>query len=54
MAGPHKITVTVVVSGARVGVTVNPNQKVEHLIKKALEEGENPAPAGERVDAALR
>ncbi|HEY4779210.1 MAG TPA: putative metal-binding protein [Solirubrobacterales bacterium] len=44
MAGGHKITVTVVVSGARVGVTVNPNQEVKHLVKKALDEAKIPHP----------
>jgi hypothetical protein len=38
MAGGNKITVTVVVSGAPQQVTVNHNQKVEHVIKEALKE----------------
>jgi len=44
MAPDHKITVTVVVSGARMGITENANQKVEHLIQKALEEAGIPHP----------
>ena len=44
MAQDHKITVTVVVSGARLSVTQNGNQKVEHLIQKALEEAGIPHP----------
>jgi hypothetical protein len=44
MAGPHKITVTVIVSGARVSVTENSNQKVEHLIREALKEAGIPHP----------
>lgn len=44
MAGPHKITVTVVVSGARITVTENSNQKVSHLISEALKEAGIPHP----------
>jgi hypothetical protein len=44
MAGPHKITVTVVVSGARISVTENANQKVSHLIREALKEAGIPHP----------
>lgn len=44
MAGPHKITVTVVVSGARLSVTENANQKVSHLIREALREAGIPHP----------
>lgn len=44
MAQDHEITVTVVVSGARLRVTQNTNQKVEHLIHKALEEAGIPHP----------
>jgi hypothetical protein len=38
LAQGHKVTVTVVVSGAPQTVTVGHNQKVEHLIKEALKE----------------
>jgi Predicted metal binding domain/Protein of Unknown function (DUF2604) len=44
MAGPHKITITVVVSGARVDVTANVHQKVAHLIHEALKEAGIPHP----------
>ncbi len=44
MAGPHKITVTVVVSGARLSVTGHDDQKVEHLIREALKEAGIPHP----------
>jgi hypothetical protein len=44
MAGSHKITVTVVVSGARISVTENSNQKVSHLIREALKEAGIPHP----------
>src|SRR3954453_742290 len=44
MAGPHKITVTVVVSGARINVTENANQKVSHLISEALKGAGIPHP----------
>lgn len=44
MAGPHKITVTVVVSGARLSVTENANQKVAKLIREALKEAGIPHP----------
>src|ERR1700739_938224 len=44
MAGPHSITVTVVVSGARLSVTDSANHKVAHLIREALEEAGIPHP----------
>lgn len=44
MAEPHKITVTVVVSGARISATENSNQKVAHLIREALKEAGIPHP----------
>lgn len=44
MAKAHKISVTVVVSGARISVAVNTNQKVQHLIRKALDEAGIPHP----------
>lgn len=44
MAGPHKFTLTVVVSGARISVTENPNQKVSHLIREALKQAGIPHP----------
>jgi hypothetical protein len=44
MAGDHKVTVTVVVSGARVSVTANAHQKVAHLIREALKEAGIPHP----------
>ena len=44
MAGAHEITVTVVVSGARVGVTAKENEKVAHLIREALKEAGIPHP----------
>ncbi len=44
MAGPHKINVTVVVSGARLSATGNADQKVEHLIREALREAGIPHP----------
>jgi hypothetical protein len=47
MAGPHKITVTVVVSGARINITENANQKVSHLIREALKEAGIPNPSVE-------
>ena len=47
MANPN-IAVTVVVSGQQTSVTVNPHQKVEHLIKEALHEtGNKGQPPGE-------
>jgi hypothetical protein len=65
MAGPHKITVTVVVSGARITVTENTNQKVVHLIREALKQAGIPDPeigdwtlrfgdGGGAIDPALR
>jgi Predicted metal binding domain/WXG100 protein secretion system (Wss), protein YukD len=44
MAGPHKITVTVVVSGARLSLTEGADQKVAHLIRQALQEAGIPHP----------
>jgi hypothetical protein len=44
MAGAHEITVTVVVSGARVGVTAKEHEKVAHLIREALKEAGIPHP----------
>lgn len=44
MAGAHKVTVTVVVSGARLSVTVNAHQKVAQLIREALKEAGIPHP----------
>lgn len=44
MAGAQKITITVVVSGARVSVTENVHQKVAHLIREALREAGIPGP----------
>jgi hypothetical protein len=44
MAGPHEIKVTVVVSGARLSVTGQDDQKVEHLIREALREAGIPNP----------
>lgn len=43
-AGAHEITVTVVVSGARVTVTAGTDQKVAHLIREALKEAGIPHP----------
>ena len=34
MAGAHEINVTVVVSGARVGVSAQVKEKVAHLIRE--------------------
>src|SRR5687767_12736218 len=42
MASDAKITLTVVVSGVRAAVTVNGNQKVEHLMKEAFREANQP------------
>ena len=44
MAGAHEIAVTVVVSGARVGVTAKEHEKVAHLIREALKEAGIPHP----------
>jgi Predicted metal binding domain/Protein of Unknown function (DUF2604) len=44
MAGAHKVTVTVVVSGAPVSVAANAHQKVAHLIREALKEAGIPHP----------
>ncbi len=44
MAGAHKITVTVVVSGARVRVTADVHEKIAHLIREALKEAGIPHP----------
>jgi|GEM_PF-958353 len=44
MAGPHKLTVTVVVSGARLSVSDSANHEVAHLIREALEEAGIPHP----------
>lgn len=40
MANPN-ITLTVIVSGQPVSIMVNPHQKVEHLIREALNESGN-------------
>jgi len=45
MASPV-LTVTVVVSGQGVQVTVNPSQKITQLIKKALQTSGNKGQAG--------
>ena len=44
MAGPDKITLTVVVSGARLSLTEGTDQKVAHLIRQALKEAGIPHP----------
>jgi hypothetical protein len=44
MAGAHEINVTVVVSGARVVVAAQVNEKVAHLIRQALKEAGIPHP----------
>jgi len=44
MAGAHEITVSVVVSGARVEVTAKEDEKVAHLIREALKEAGIPHP----------
>lgn len=44
MAGAQQITITVVVSGARVSVTENAHQKVAHLIREALRGAGIPGP----------
>jgi hypothetical protein len=47
MANPN-ISVAVIVSGQQTSVTVNPHQKIDHLIKEALHEtGNKGQPAGD-------
>ena len=42
MPSNNQINVTVVVNGKAVPVTVNPNQKLEHLVREALKQAVGP------------
>lgn len=53
MPPDNQIELTVIVSGTSVSVSVNPNQKVEQLIREALRKSGNQGQAPEKWELRL-